>query len=77
MDYISEVRRKILKKNGHESAFVKLSVVAKVLGYSGSDPVLDVAEEQQIQVFRIKKYLTIRKSDLDRLLNAIIQNETP
>ncbi|WP_297455987.1 hypothetical protein [Persephonella sp.] len=70
---IAEIRQKILRKNGHEAVFIKLSVVAKVLGFASSDPVIDIADKEGIQILKVNKYRVIRKDDLDNLLRAIIK----
>ena len=71
---ISEIRQKIIRKNGREAIFIKLIVIARVFGYESSDPIEEVADKLGIKVLKIKKYKVIFKDDLNKLLQSLINS---
>jgi len=71
---ISEIRKKIVRKNGSEAVLIKLIVIARVMGYESSEPVEEAAFKLGIEVIKMKKYKVIHKNDLTKLLHALIRN---
>lgn len=71
---ITEIRQKILKKNGHEAVLIKLIVIAKVMGYETSEPIEDMADCLGIPIIKLRKYKVIYKKDLDKLLKGLLNS---
>jgi len=69
---INNLKLKIIKKEGHESELVKLSTIAKVMGYSNSTSVFLKSLEVGIRPVRVGKYYKIEKKHLEKLLTALV-----
>ena len=72
MKIIKELQVKILLKEGPDTELINLSTVAKVVGYANSTPVLLKSYEVGIEPVRVGKRYKIKKSELERLLTALI-----
>ncbi len=72
MQIIQDLKVKIIKKEGQETELISLSTIAKVIGYSNSNPLIFKSYEIGIKPVRVGKKYKIRKKELERLLTAII-----
>ena len=71
-ELVKDLKIKIIKREGLEAELISLSTVARVVGYSNSTPVLLKSYEAGLNPVKIGNKYKIKKSELERLLAALI-----